>query len=107
MQEASLLLKAESIDKSFPGVHAIDHVNLRLAYRPEISADVQPAGFPAEYPETVSSRVSRQSWARLIQKVYEIDPWSLLRKFLGSFGYAKTTPGMYKMRPCHESNFGS
>jgi len=73
MQEASLLLKAESIDKSFPGVHAIDHVNLRLAYRPEISADVQPAGFPAEYPETVSSRVSRQSWARLIQKVYEID----------------------------------
>ena len=56
MQEASLLLKAESIDKNFPGVHAIDHVNLIFAYRSETSADVQPAGSPAEYPETVSCR---------------------------------------------------
>ncbi len=30
MQEASFLLKAESIDKSFPGVHAIDHVDFDL-----------------------------------------------------------------------------
>ena len=45
----------------------------RFAYRPETSADVQPAGSPAEYPETVSSRASGQSCARLIQKVYEVD----------------------------------
>jgi ribose transport system ATP-binding protein len=30
MQETSFLLKAESIDKSFPGVHAIDHVDFDL-----------------------------------------------------------------------------
>jgi len=47
---------------------------LRFTYRPETSGDVQPVGSPDEYLETVSSRASRQSWARLIQKVYEIDP---------------------------------
>jgi hypothetical protein len=31
-------------------------------------------GSPDEYPETVSNKASRQSWARLIQKVYEVDP---------------------------------
>jgi len=35
--------------------------------------------------ETVSQKVSRRSWARLIQKVYEVDPRSLRSKLLGSF----------------------
>ena len=35
--------------------------------------------------ENVSNKASRRSWARLIQKVYEVDPRSLLRKLLGSF----------------------
>jgi len=46
----------------------------RFTYRPETSGDVQPVVSPDEYLETVSSRASRQSWARLIQKVYKIDP---------------------------------
>jgi len=46
----------------------------RFTYRPETSGDVQLVGSPDEYPETVSSRASRRSWARLIQKVYEVDP---------------------------------
>jgi hypothetical protein len=36
--------------------------------------------------ESVSSKASKRSWARLIQKVYEVDPWSLRSKLLGSFG---------------------
>jgi hypothetical protein len=36
--------------------------------------------------ESVSSKASMRRWARLIQKVYEVSLWSLLRKLLGSFG---------------------
>jgi hypothetical protein len=47
---------------------------VRFTYRPETSGDVQLVGSPDEYPVTVSNKASRQSWARLIQKVYEVDP---------------------------------
>jgi hypothetical protein len=43
--------------------------------------------------ETVSSKASRQSWARLIQKVYEVDPWSLQSKLPGSFGECQNYTG--------------
>jgi len=46
----------------------------KFTYRPETSGDIRPVGSPDEYPETVSNKASRQSWARLIQKVYEVDP---------------------------------
>jgi len=46
----------------------------KFAYRHETSGDVQPEQPSDDYTETVSSKSSRQSWARLIQKVYEVDP---------------------------------
>ncbi len=58
----------------------------KFAYRHETSGDVQPEQPSDDYTETVSSKSSRQSWARLIQKVYEVDPWSLQSKLPGSFG---------------------
>ena len=69
----------------------------RFTYRPKTSGDVQLVGSPDEYPETVSNKASRQSWARLIQKVYEVDPWSLRSKLLSSFGESQNYSGMSKM----------
>jgi len=46
----------------------------KFAYRHETSGDVQPEQSSDDYTETVSSKASRQSWARLIQKIYEVDP---------------------------------
>jgi hypothetical protein len=66
----------------------------RFTYRSKTSGDIRPVGSPDEYPETVSSRASRQSWARLIQKVYEVDPWSLRSKLLSSFGECQNYTGM-------------
>ena len=70
----------------------------RFTYRPETSGDVQLVGSPDEYPETVSNKASRQSWARLIQKVRLI-PGVCEANSLVVLANAKTTPGMPKMRP--------
>ena len=69
----------------------------RFTYRPKTSGDVQLVGSPDEYPETVSNKASRQSWARLIQKVYEVAPWSLRSKLLSSFGESQNYSGMSKV----------
>jgi hypothetical protein len=34
----------------------------------------KPSQVPEPKMDTVSARASRRSWARLIQKVYEVDP---------------------------------
>jgi hypothetical protein len=51
-----------------------------------VIAEEKPAHTSDSEMEMVSSKASKQSWARLIQKVYEVDPWSLRSKLLGSFG---------------------
>ena len=51
----------------------------KFAYRHGTSGDVQPEQPSDDYTETVSSKSSRQSWARLIQKVYEVDPLICLK----------------------------
>ena len=66
----------------------------KFAYRHETSGDVQPEQPSDDYTETVSSKSSRQSWARLIQKVYEVDPWSLQSKLPGSFGIRQIYQGV-------------
>jgi len=58
----------------------------KFGYKSNAAEDVKPEGPTDGSKETVSSRASRQSWAQLIQKVYEVDPWSLRSKLLGSFG---------------------
>jgi len=56
----------------------------QFGYKSKTAEDVKPEGPPDGSKETVSSRTSRQSCARLIQKVYEIDPGSLQSKLPGS-----------------------
>jgi len=46
----------------------------KFGYKSNAAEDVKPEGPTDGSKETVSSRASRQSWARLIQKVYKIDP---------------------------------
>jgi len=42
---------------------------------------------PEENPvETLSQKKSKQTWARLIKKVFEVGPGSLQSKLTGSFG---------------------
>jgi diaminopimelate decarboxylase len=49
----------------------------KFGYKPNAAEDVKHERSPEGNTETASNKASRQSWARLIQKVYEIDPWSL------------------------------
>jgi len=46
----------------------------KFGYKSNAAENVKPEGPTDGSKETVASRASRQSWARLIQKVYEIDP---------------------------------
>jgi len=46
----------------------------QFGYKSNAAEDVKPGQPPEDSKETQSSRASRQSWAKLIQKVYEVDP---------------------------------
>ena len=52
----------------------------------KVTSERKTSQNPEHEMETVSAKASRRSWARLIQKVYEVDPWSLRSKLPGSFG---------------------
>ena len=46
----------------------------QFGYKPNAAEDVKHEQSPESNTEMASNKASRQSWARLIQKVYEIDP---------------------------------
>ncbi len=46
----------------------------QFGYKSKTAEDVKHEQSPEGNTETASNKASRQSWARLIQKVYEIDP---------------------------------
>ena len=46
----------------------------KFVYKPNAAEDVEHEQSPEGNTDTTSNKASRQSWARLIQKVYEIDP---------------------------------
>ena len=46
----------------------------QFGYKPNAAEDVKHEQSPEGSTEMASNKASRQSWARLIQKVYEIDP---------------------------------
>ncbi|MBA7640426.1 hypothetical protein ES703_48091 [subsurface metagenome] len=65
----------------------------QFGYKPNAAEDVKHEQSPEGSTEMASNKASRQSWARLIQKVYEIDPWSLQSKLPGSFGKCQNYTG--------------
>ena len=46
----------------------------QFGYKPIAAEDVKHEQSPESSTEMASNKASRQSWARLIQKVYEVDP---------------------------------
>jgi len=46
----------------------------KFGYRPKITCNVKPEHSLGDYAEEVSNKARRKSRARLIQKVYEVDP---------------------------------